>query len=182
MGAFIAMLDQSDEGRDMLDAMSRSSLDIIDALDQLSRDAGTRAVIFAAAGKVSCSGHDLSEMTGVESVCRRMLYTNPELTMDSYGEITQVLRRLGAGEKAAESELIQLVYSELHRIAVGKLRRERPGHTLQPTALVNERYLTMMGKGAVNWENRAHFFAQACAMRRILAIMLQEQTPHFTLN
>jgi RNA polymerase sigma-70 factor (ECF subfamily) len=89
--------------------------------------------------------------------------------MDSYGDITQVLRRLGAGEKAAESELIQLVYTELHRIAVAKLRRERPGHTLQPTALVNETYLKMMGKGAVNWENRAHFFgAAACAMRRIL--------------
>jgi RNA polymerase sigma factor (TIGR02999 family) len=89
--------------------------------------------------------------------------------MESSGEITQVLKRLRTGEKAAEAELIQLVYGELHRIAVGKLRRERPGHTLQPTALVNETYLKMMGKDAVNWENRAHFFgAAACAMRRIL--------------
>jgi RNA polymerase sigma-70 factor (ECF subfamily) len=98
-----------------------------------------------------------------------MLYTGLTIQMESHGEITQVLRRLRSGEKGAEAELIQLVYGELHRIAVGKLRRERPGHTLQPTALVNETYLKMMGKGAVNWENRAHFFgAAACAMRRIL--------------
>lgn len=98
-----------------------------------------------------------------------MLYTSLELIMESQGDITRVLKRLGLGDKSAESELIQLVYSELHRIAVGKLRRERPGHTLQPTALVNETYLKMMGKGAIKWENRAHFFgAAACAMRRIL--------------
>jgi RNA polymerase sigma factor (TIGR02999 family) len=89
--------------------------------------------------------------------------------MESNGEITQVLKRLRTGEKAAERDLIQLVYGELHRIAAGKLRRERPDHTLQPTALVNETYLKMMGKGLGNWENRAHFFgAAACAMRRIL--------------
>jgi RNA polymerase sigma factor (TIGR02999 family) len=98
-----------------------------------------------------------------------MLYTDVEPTMQGDGNITEVLRRLGDGEKSAEAELIKLVYGELHQIAAGKLRRERPGHTLQPTALVNETYLKMMGKGAVNWENRAHFFgAAACAMRRIL--------------
>lgn len=97
------------------------------------------------------------------------MYTDVEVTMESSGEITQVLKRLHNGERSAETELIQLVYGEPHRIAVGKLRRERPGHTLQPTALVNETYLKMMGKGFVNWENRAHFFgAAACAMRLIL--------------
>jgi len=96
------------------------------------------------------------------------LYTCVNVQLENAGEITAILKRLRNGEKSAEAELIQLVYGELHRLAVGKLRRERQGHTLQPTALVHETYLRMLGNTA-NWENRSHFFgAAACAMRRIL--------------
>jgi RNA polymerase sigma factor (TIGR02999 family) len=61
------------------------------------------------------------------------------------------------------------VYDELHRMAVRHLRRERPGHTLQPTAIVNEAYMRLVGRQNVNWQDRAHFFAVAAqSMRRIL--------------
>jgi RNA polymerase sigma factor (TIGR02999 family) len=74
-----------------------------------------------------------------------------------------------AGDREALDRLIPLVYGELHRMAERHLRRERPGHTLQPTAIVNEVYLKLLGRQASDWQNRAHFFAVAAqSMRRIL--------------
>lgn len=83
--------------------------------------------------------------------------------------ITRLLRDWAAGQDAAFERLIPLVQPELRRIAAGYLRRERPGHTLQATALVNETYLRLVDSGDVTWKDRAHFLAVAAKiMRRIL--------------
>lgn len=87
---------------------------------------------------------------------------------DATGPITQLLIQVRKGDKAAESELVPLVYAELHRLAANYMRRERPEHTLQATALVNEAYVRLMGQEK-DWQNRSHFFAVAAqVMRRVL--------------
>ncbi len=84
-------------------------------------------------------------------------------------EITQMLREWSDGKPEALDKLMPLVYMELHRQAARFLRKERPGHTLQTTALINEAYLKLIDQRNVNWESRTHFFAAAAqAMRRIL--------------
>lgn len=84
-------------------------------------------------------------------------------------DVTSLLQAWRAGDRAALDELIPLVYRELHGIASRHLARERPGHTLQSTALVHEAFLRLIGQRAVDWQNRAHFFAIAASqMRRIL--------------
>src|SRR5688500_6543043 len=84
-------------------------------------------------------------------------------------KVTQLLSELSGGNRAVVDELTPLVYLELKRIAGGQLRRERPGHTLQATALVNEAYLKLVDQRNVCWQNRAHFFGIASQiMRRIL--------------
>jgi RNA polymerase sigma factor (TIGR02999 family) len=84
-------------------------------------------------------------------------------------EITRLLFLLRAGEKEVEERLIEAVYPELRRIARGYLQHERPGHTLQPTALVNEAYLQLVGQKDKDWQSRSHFFAVAAqVMRRVL--------------
>lgn len=83
--------------------------------------------------------------------------------------ITGALSRLGDGGQQAFDQLVRLVYPDLRRIAEGYLRRERPDHTLQPTALVHEAYLKLIGYDASGCRNRKHFFAVAArVMRRIL--------------
>jgi RNA polymerase sigma-70 factor, ECF subfamily len=89
--------------------------------------------------------------------------------MDDAGEVTRLLGRLRVGDKAAESRLLELVYPELRRIAARYFRSEQRGHTLQPTALVNEAYLRLTGQMDKDWHNRSHFYAVAAQlMRRIL--------------
>src|SRR3989442_15068068 len=84
-------------------------------------------------------------------------------------EITRLLKDWGGGSPAALEKLAPVVYQELRRMARGYMRRERPGHTLQTTALVNEAYLRLVDAGNVSWQDRAHFFAvSAQMMRRIL--------------
>jgi RNA polymerase sigma factor (TIGR02999 family) len=84
-------------------------------------------------------------------------------------EITQMLREWSDGKQEALDNLLPLVYDELHRQASRFLRKERQGHTLQTTALINEAYLKLIDQRNVNWESRTHFFAIAAqAMRRIL--------------
>lgn len=84
-------------------------------------------------------------------------------------EVTQMLDRAAAGDAQATERLFPLVYDELRKVASTLMARERPGQTIQPTALVNEAYLRLVGPGDVRWQNRAHFFgAAATAMRRIL--------------
>src|SRR5262249_25304101 len=74
-----------------------------------------------------------------------------------------------SGDKAAFDRLIPLVYKELRRLASHYMRRQRPGHTLQTTALIDEAYLRLLGHKNMRWQNRAHFYAVAAqAMRRIL--------------
>ena len=83
--------------------------------------------------------------------------------------ITLVLESMGRGESKATEELFPLVYEELRRLAAAQMSREAAGHTLQPTALVHEAWLQLVGAGERTWKNRAHFFgAAADAMRRIL--------------
>jgi len=83
--------------------------------------------------------------------------------------ITQLLERWNNGEENARDELVPLVYDELHRLAVGYLRRERREHTLQPTALVNELFLKISEQHSMRWQNRAQFFGVAAQlMRRVL--------------
>ena len=84
-------------------------------------------------------------------------------------DITLLLERAGTGAKPQEEILYGLVHTELRRLARSAMRSERTGHTLQPTALVNEAYLRLVGAGPVSWQNRAHFYhAAAQMMRRIL--------------
>jgi RNA polymerase sigma factor (TIGR02999 family) len=84
-------------------------------------------------------------------------------------EITQLLLAWGRGEQAALDRLTPLVYDELRRLAHRYMGRERPGHTLQTSALVNEVYLRLVDSSHVRWQNRVHFFAvSAQLMRRIL--------------
>ncbi|MEO8055020.1 MAG: sigma-70 family RNA polymerase sigma factor [Acidobacteriota bacterium] len=85
------------------------------------------------------------------------------------GEVTKLLREWGAGDREALSRLLPLVYDELRRRAGAVLRSERAGHTLQPTALVHEAYLKLVGGASVDWKDRAHFFGVAArAMRQVL--------------
>jgi RNA polymerase sigma factor (TIGR02999 family) len=84
-------------------------------------------------------------------------------------EITQLLAEWSEGNQAALDKLYPLVYNELRRLAHGYLRRERKGHTLQTTALINEAYLRLVDQKYVHWANRSHFFGiSAQIMRRIL--------------
>lgn len=85
------------------------------------------------------------------------------------GDVTRLLERWGRGDRGALKELMPLVYGELHRLAHRYLRNERTGHTLQPTALVNEAYLRLAGVREMRVENRTHFYgAAANVMRRVL--------------
>ena len=106
-------------------------------------------------------------------------------------EITQLLLAWRKGERSALDELIPLVQSELRRLARGYMRRQKPDHTLQTTALVNEAFLRLVDSNRVNWQDRNHFFA-ICAqlMRRILVDFARKKSSlkrggdgvHITLN
>ncbi len=84
-------------------------------------------------------------------------------------EVTQILREIKDGKQESAEQLLSLVYTELKRIAAQKMAGEAPGNTLQPTALVHEAWMKLVGEGDPLFENRAHFFTAAAeAMRRIL--------------
>ena len=85
-------------------------------------------------------------------------------------DMTQILAAAEAGDPRAAAELLPLVYDELRKLAAARMADESPGHTLQPTALVHEAYLRLVGRGDDHrWDGRGHFFAAAAeAMRRIL--------------
>lgn len=89
--------------------------------------------------------------------------------METHKNITRMLGELRAGRREVESRLLEAVYPELRRIAAHYMQGERAGHTLQPTALVNEAYLELVGQEDIDWRNRSHFFGVAAQlMRRIL--------------
>jgi RNA polymerase sigma factor (TIGR02999 family) len=88
---------------------------------------------------------------------------------ESAGEITRLLQGWRGGDRKALDALLPVVYKELQRLAHFQLRKERPDHTLQSAALVNEAYLRLVGLNAPQWEGRSHFFAIAAQqMRQIL--------------
>jgi RNA polymerase sigma factor (TIGR02999 family) len=89
--------------------------------------------------------------------------------MPSPQDVTEILNKWRDGDREALEKLIPLVYDELRRQAARYLRRERPGHTLQTTALINEAYLRLVNQQNIQWENRSHFYAIAARlMRQIL--------------
>jgi RNA polymerase sigma factor (TIGR02999 family) len=90
--------------------------------------------------------------------------------VDAMSEVTRILSAIEQGDPHAAEQLLPLVYDELRRLAADKLAQEKPGQTLEPTALVHEAYLRLVKPGAQpQWDNRGHFFAAAAeAMRRIL--------------
>ena len=84
-------------------------------------------------------------------------------------DVTRILSAIEQGDPKAADELLPLVYDELRRLAARRLSQEKPGQTLQATALVHEAYLRLVGAGDHGWNSRGHFFAAAAeAMRRIL--------------
>lgn len=84
-------------------------------------------------------------------------------------DVTEILREIRDGKPQSAEQLLSLVYTELKRIAAQKMAGEAPGNTLQPTALVHEAWIKLVGDGDPHFENRAHFFSAAAeAMRRIL--------------
>jgi RNA polymerase sigma factor (TIGR02999 family) len=85
------------------------------------------------------------------------------------GDVTRLLGQFRAGNQDVAEQLVPLIYDELRRIAGAQMRRERPGHTLQATAVVHEAYMRLAGDHEIQWQNRAHFFAIAArTMRRVL--------------
>lgn len=96
-------------------------------------------------------------------------YIDSRIMAASSEEITQLLVAWGKGDQDALEQLMPLVYAELHRLAHRHIRKERPGHTLQTSALLNEAFLRLVDQRNVSWKSRAHFFAIAAQMmRRIL--------------
>jgi RNA polymerase sigma factor (TIGR02999 family) len=93
------------------------------------------------------------------------------------GEVTRILSAIDQGDPHAASQLLPLVYDELRKLAAQKLARETPGQTLQPTALVHEAYLRLVGEDEEqHWDSRGHFFAAAAeAMRRILVEIARQK-------
>jgi RNA polymerase sigma-70 factor (ECF subfamily) len=88
--------------------------------------------------------------------------------LESDGQVTRLLKAMHAGDAQAAESLLPLVYAELHRLAKGYMRRERPDHTLQATALINEAYLRLVGED-IDWNSRAHFIGLAAnVMRQVL--------------
>lgn len=84
-------------------------------------------------------------------------------------DVTRILSAIEQGDQAAASELLPLVYEELRRLAASRMNQEKAGQTLQPTALVHEAFLRLVGDDSQQWDGRGHFFAAAAeAMRRIL--------------
>lgn len=98
-----------------------------------------------------------------------LLYLTISCDMSGTAAITGLLEEFAAGNKSALDRLMPLVYSELRKLADGYLRRERPGHTLQPTALVHEAYVRLIDQARPDIRNRAHFLGVAAhVMRQIL--------------
>src|SRR5262252_9221598 len=89
--------------------------------------------------------------------------------MTPQGDITQILLSWDEDRQRAVNQLMPVVYQEMHRLAASYLRRERSGHTLQPTALIHEVYVRLVRQDAPEWKDRAHFFGVAAQiMRQVL--------------
>jgi RNA polymerase sigma-70 factor (ECF subfamily) len=84
--------------------------------------------------------------------------------------VTRLLQAWGKGDRTALDALMPLVHAELHRLARGYMGRERPGHTLQPTALINEAYVRLIGERGMAWQSRAHFVGVAAQLMRFILV------------
>lgn len=93
------------------------------------------------------------------------------------GNVTELLKRWSDGHEAALDELTPIVHAELYRLAKGYMARERAGHTLQPTALVNEAFLRLIDWKNARWENRAHFYGVAAQMMRRILVDFARKRP-----
>ena len=93
-----------------------------------------------------------------------------EHTVDESEGITELLLKWSEGDGSALEQLMPLVYDELRRLATRYLRHERPNHSLQPTALVNEAYLRLVDQQQVEWQNRAQFFGLAATLMRNILV------------
>lgn len=112
---------------------------------------------------------DPSGVAGPGTVATVLKTAYVDRSPNRVSEVSQILDQIQQGHVAAAADLLPLVYSELRQLAGHRLRDERPGQTLQPTALVHEAYLRLVGEADIKWDGRSHFFAAAAeAMRRIL--------------
>ena len=93
-------------------------------------------------------------------------------------DVTELLQAWSAGDREALERLTPIVHAELHRIARRYLSRERPGHTLQTTALVNEAYIRLIDWKNVRWQNRAHFFGVSAQLMRRILVDFARRRPH----
>src|SRR5512144_3238834 len=108
-----------------------------------------------------------------------MLVTPELMEAQPKSDVTELLSRWTRGDHEALDALVPVVYGELRRMAARYLRRERPEHTLQPTALVHEAFLRLIDQRDVHWQSRAHFFGvSAQLMRRILVDYARERAAH----
>jgi RNA polymerase sigma factor (TIGR02999 family) len=99
-------------------------------------------------------------------------------TPPSAHEVTELLQAWSAGDREALERLTPIVQAELHRIAKRYISRERPGHTLQTTALVNEAYVRLIDWKNVRWQNRAHFFGVSAQLMRRILVDFARRRPH----
>jgi RNA polymerase sigma factor (TIGR02999 family) len=98
------------------------------------------------------------------------------VTQEEPGHVTRLLRQVEDGSDEAKAALLELIHGELVRLAASQMRRQRPDHTLQPTALVNEAYLKLFHQGAPSFKDRTHFMAAAAmAMRSVLVDMARRR-------
>lgn len=99
-------------------------------------------------------------------------------------EVTRILTKIEDGDPTAASQLLPLVYDDLKRLAAYKMANERPGQTLQATALVHDAYIRLVGSnGSQNWNSRGHFFAAAAeSMRRILVENARKKQTRFNFS
>src|SRR5215208_2889497 len=93
-------------------------------------------------------------------------------------EVTELLQKWSDGDAQALEELTPVIYSELHRIAKRYMGRERDGHTLQTTALVNEAYVRLIDWKTAKWENRAHFFGVSAQLMRKILVDFARKRPN----
>jgi len=121
----------------------------------------TQCSIQLAFGRLAAQRSILSPMSASTNL--------PAASRLPHGDVTRLLLAWRQGDDTALDDLIPLVYAQLHRMAARYLKHERPGHTLQPTAIVHEAYLKLLPRQEENWQSRAHFFAVAAqSMRRVL--------------
>lgn len=101
--------------------------------------------------------------------------SSPHRAGRSSPQVTELLTAWRAGDRSALDELLPLIETDLRRLAYGYLRRERSGHVLQPTALVNEAFVRLLNWQSVSWQNRAHFLAMAARIMRNILVDLSRR-------